>query len=47
MVWWSLPSLTRHNLLLRGARESPWAVVGVDRSDEVTGNDPGALVDRH
>ena len=29
-----------------GATNSPWTILGVDRCDEVAGNDPGALVDQ-
>ena len=29
-----------------GETNSPWTILGVDRCDEVAGNDPGALVDQ-
>ena len=29
-----------------GATDSPWTILGVDRCDEIAGNDPGTLVDQ-
>ena len=29
-----------------GATNSPWTILGVDRCDEIAGNDPGTLVDQ-
>ena len=45
MVWWSLPSLANTAAMV-GETNSPRTILGVDRCDEVAGNDPGALVDQ-